>query len=109
MKRNNHTASEGSIHQRRSGPVNWFRTLIDQLRTLIDLVFGYDYFISYSHSDGANYPTKLADRLEASGYTTFLDNRVYVAGTDLQTATKRRVRMSKFLIIVGREKALKSE
>src|SRR5208282_1531213 len=105
----NHSASEGSIQERRLGPVHWFRILIDQLRTLIDLVFGYDYFISYSHSDGANYPTKLADRLETSGYSTFLDNRVYVAGTDLQTATKRRVRMSKFLIVVGREKALKSE
>ncbi len=43
------------------------------------------------------------------GYRTFLDNRFYVAGTDLQTATKRRVRMSKFFIVVGREKALKSE
>jgi hypothetical protein len=89
--------------------VHWFRILIDQLRTLVDLIFGYDYFISYSRSDGANYPTKLADRLETFGYRTFLDNRFYVAGTDLQTATKRRVRMSKFLIVVGREKALKSE
>jgi hypothetical protein len=49
------------------GPVRWFRILIDPLSTLIDLVFGYDYFISYSHSDGANYPTKLADRLETFG------------------------------------------
>jgi hypothetical protein len=105
----NHGASEGSIEERRWGQVHSFRILIDQLRTLVDLVFGYDYFISYSHSDGANYPTRLADRLETFGYRTFLDNRVYIAGTDLQTATKRRVRMSKFLIVVGREKALKSE
>ena len=56
MERKITTSYESSIRGWRLGPVRCFRVLIDQLRILIDLVFGYDYFISYSHSDGANYP-----------------------------------------------------
>jgi hypothetical protein len=71
MERKITTSYESSIRGRRLGPVHWFNILVEQLRTLIDLVFGYDYFISYSHRDGANYPTQFADRLENSGTEPF--------------------------------------
>ena len=40
------------------------------------------------------------------GYTVFLDTRVYAPGDDLSAATRRRVRMSSNLVILGRPEAL---
>jgi hypothetical protein len=73
-----------------------------------DLLFGYDFFISYAHSDGEPYVKALADRLKEKGFRVFLDSRVYVAGDDLRLATERRVRMSKYLLVVVRPHALDS-
>ncbi len=42
------------------------------LRSLGDFVFGYDFFVSYAHGDGGNYPRQLADRLQRSGFHVFL-------------------------------------
>lgn len=78
------------------------------LRILVDLLFGFDFFISYSHSDGFAYPGELTKRLEQLGFKVFLDSRVYVAGDDLKIATRRRIRMSKKLIVIARPSALKS-
>ncbi|HEX6182315.1 MAG TPA: TIR domain-containing protein [Pyrinomonadaceae bacterium] len=75
-------------------------------QTLLDRVFGYDYFISYSHTDGLNYPKQLATRLEESGFKVFLDAQVYGPGDDLRTATRRRVRMSTYMIVVARPAAM---
>lgn len=79
------------------------------LTGLGDFVFGYDFFISYAHDDGNNYPRRLADRLEQSGFHVFLDERVYVAGDDLKSATKRRIRMSKKLVFLARPASLQSQ
>ena len=79
------------------------------LNELADLLFGFDYFISYAHADGRRYARELADRLEALGFSVFLDERVYVAGDDLQVATRRRIRMSKKLVVVVREHVLGSD
>jgi WD40 repeat protein len=84
-------------------------TLVSALRRAADFLFGYDFFISYSHGDGMNYPRRLSERLEALNYKVFLDTKVYVAGTDLQLATRRRIRMSKKLIVVVRKNALESD
>jgi|GEM_PF-4028784 len=73
---------------------------------VLDLLFGYDYFISYSHSDGLNYPRQLAERLKASGFSVFLDKEIYDGGTDLSTATRRRVRMSIYLVVIARDAAM---
>jgi hypothetical protein len=51
-------------------------------RRLLDLVFGYDFFISYSWSDGAAYASALARRLEADGFQVFLDRAGYASGDD---------------------------
>lgn len=78
------------------------------LRRIGDFLFGFDFFISYAHDDGLNYPQKLADTLQASGFRVFLDSRVYVAGDDLGTATRRRIKMSKYLLLLARPGALHS-
>lgn len=78
------------------------------LRGLIDFLFGYDFFISYAHADGMFYPQQLADSLQERGFTVFLDKRVYVAGDDLKRATRRRIRMSKKLVVIARPQAMES-
>ena len=78
------------------------------IRRLGDLLFGYDFFVSYAHADGEDYPRALADRLQEKGFRVFLDSRVYVAGDDLRLATRRRIRMSKYLLVVVRPHALES-
>lgn len=79
------------------------------LDKLADLLFGYDYFISYAHADGQVYARELANGLQGHGFSVFLDERVYVAGDDLQRATRRRVRMSKKLVVIVRSHSLSSE
>lgn len=76
------------------------------LQRIIDWIFGYDYFISYKHADGGHYPTELTNQLEIKGFKVFLDERVYLAGDELNTSTRRRVRMSKYLVLIARPRAM---
>ncbi len=84
-------------------------TILNWVRKVGDFLFGFDFFISYAHSDGVHYPQKLADLLKSKRFRVFLDSRVYVAGDDLRSATHRRIRMSKYLIIILRPGALESQ
>lgn len=79
------------------------------LGRVADLFLGYDFFISYSHRDGPKYVADLHQRLQALGYRVFLDTREYMPGDELNAATKRRVRMSKYLLLVARPHALDSK
>ncbi|MDJ0807200.1 MAG: toll/interleukin-1 receptor domain-containing protein [Gammaproteobacteria bacterium] len=79
------------------------------LRRFGDFVFGYDFFLSYAHDDGNRYPRRLADQLQRAGFHVFLDEDVYVAGDDLQAATKRRIRMSQKLVLIARPKTFDSQ
>ncbi|MER9758462.1 toll/interleukin-1 receptor domain-containing protein [Mesorhizobium sp. M0138] len=76
---------------------------------LADYLFGYDFFISYSWSDGADYPRQLMEQLTRNGYAVFLDSRDYVLGIDLRASTRRRVRMSRYLVLVLRPHAVSSK
>ena len=76
------------------------------LRRLSDFLFGYDYFISYKQADGHGYPRMLVKRLSETGYSVFLDETVYAPGDDLRQSTRRRVRMSSVLVVLGRPGAL---
>src|SRR5260370_22571482 len=40
---------------------------------VVDWVFGYDFFLSYSHGDGMRLPRRLKERLEQAGFRVFLD------------------------------------
>jgi hypothetical protein len=70
------------------------------LSAVADFLFGYDFFISYAHRDGTQYPRLLRDRLEALGYRTLLDVHGYTGGDDLCIGTRRRIGMSKRLILL---------
>ncbi len=83
--------------------------MVNTFQKIADYLFGYDFFISYAHADGKHYPQQLADQLTEAGYSVFLDTREYVAGVDLNAATRRRIRMSRKLIIIARPQALRSE
>lgn len=78
------------------------------LPALLDLFFGYDFFISYAHADGSGYPEALREQLQAQGFKVFLDRHEYTAGEALQSATRRRIGMSRKLIVVVRPAALAS-
>jgi tetratricopeptide (TPR) repeat protein len=75
----------------------------------VDWVFGYDFFISYSHGDGMRLPRRLKERLEQAGFRAFLDQTEYVAGADLRRETRRQVVKSRKIVVIGRSGALKSE
>ena len=81
---------------------------LSRLRAAADFLFGYDFFISYAHRDGTQYPRLLRDRLETLGYRTFLDVHGYTGGDDLRAGTRRRIGMSKRLILLARPHALSS-
>lgn len=74
-----------------------------------DYLFGYDFFISYAHADGTHYPAELYAKLKSLGYKVFLDTSEYPAGTDLKSATTRRVKGSSHLIVIGGKNAFQSE
>ncbi len=84
-------------------------TLMTWIRKAGDFLFGFDFFISYAHDDGIHYPQKLADILQTKGFRVFLDSRVYVAGDDLSSATYRRIKMSKYLLLLVRPEAMNSK
>ena len=51
---------------------------------LVDVIFGYDFFISYTWADGSKYAHSLCEKLKAQGFTVFLDEEsTYVAITGL--------------------------
>jgi hypothetical protein len=89
---------------------NPLKKLATFVRSVVDFLFGYDFFISYAHKDGMDYPQRLANRLiDLNNFRVFLDTKEYVAGTDLQSATKRRIRMSKKLLVIVRPEAMRSD
>jgi hypothetical protein len=61
-------------------------------RRLLDFIFGYDFFISYSWSDAGGYATALTHQLRAQGFEVFLDRDDY-ASREIQTfsRTGRRI------------------
>ena len=69
--------------------------------SLRDWVWGYDYFISYAHDDGIEYPNALKEYLERDGYRVCIDRDDFYTGAALVSSTRRRIRMSKYLIVVG--------
>jgi len=90
-------------------------TSTDQIRSegliarAVDWVFGYDFFLSYSHGDGMQLPRRIKERLEHAGFRVFLDQTEYVAGEDLRRETRRQVVKSRKIVVVARAGALRSE
>jgi|CXWL01.1.fsa_nt_gi WD40 repeat protein len=78
------------------------------LSRLVDHFFGYDFFVSYSHADGKEYPQRLAQALTARRFSVFLDADVYAVGDALTAATDRRVRQSRRLVVICGPGAVRS-
>jgi WD40 repeat protein len=89
-------------------PSGLMKRALAVIRGMIDRVFGYDFFISYSWEDEklGPYAVPLAHALKTRcgrfGFRTCLDRTEYHAGMDLTQATKRRVRASKVFLLVLR-------
>ncbi len=75
----------------------------------VDLLFGYDFFISYSWEDGRHYAVPLAADLKRRGFDCFLDSESYAKGDDWKTVGAMALRRTSRLILVGSPGALKSE
>jgi WD40 repeat protein len=86
-----------------------FRPKGSVFQPALDFVFGYDFFISHSHSDGNDYPRRLQERLQQVGFKVFLDLSEYAPGMDLPRETIRQVKKSRKLLVVARRAALASE
>jgi hypothetical protein len=74
----------------------------------VSALFGYDFFFSYAHDYGIEYPEALSKALEAEPYwyKTHLDRREYHVGNDLGLLTRLRVRNSQKLVKIARRAAL---
>ena len=79
------------------------------LRRLLGFVFGHDFFISYSWSDGAAYAAALAARLKAHGFEVFLDRADYASGDNWKEVGARTLRHTGQLILVGSPAATQSD
>ena len=77
-------------------------------RRSLDFVFGYDFFISYSWSDGATYSAALARRLVAEGFEVFLDRDDYASGDDWKKVGAWTLRRTGQLVLVGSPNAIES-
>jgi WD40 repeat protein len=78
-------------------------------RNLLDLVFGYDFFISYSWRDGIKYSAALAQRLEKEHFAVFLDRANYAAGDDWKKVGGWTLRRTGQLLLVGSPSAVFSD
>jgi WD40 repeat protein len=75
---------------------------------LIDLLFGYDIFISYARRDASAYVVALRAELERLGYRCFVDTSDLPPGDQLGPALTRALRRSSVLVVVGSAGALES-
>ncbi|MFN0085813.1 MAG: TIR domain-containing protein [Blastocatellia bacterium] len=76
---------------------------------IADIVFGYDFFISYASRDGEFYAAHLAKALEQRGFDCFLDNQSYSKGDDWRAVGTAAIRRTSQLVLVGSPQALQSE
>ena len=76
---------------------------------LVDLIFGYDYFISYSWGDGRQYAVELRKALEPYRLKCFLDVEEFAKGSNWHFEARRALKKTTRLILVGSPGALKSK
>lgn len=77
-------------------------------RRLLGFAFGYDFFISYSWSDGGGYASALTRQLRAEGYEVFFDRDDYASGDDWKKVGAWKLRRTGQLVLIGSPAALLS-
>src|SRR5271156_2485428 len=75
---------------------------------MTDVFFGYDFFISYAHTDGRAYARGLAQRLGDYGFQCFLDTDDYETGADWKKVGAWALRRTTRLVLIGSPNALQS-
>jgi len=78
-------------------------------RRIVDWLFGYDFFISYSWGDGRSYAEGLYQQLTDKGFTCFLDSKKYAKGDDWKAVGAWTLRHTGCLVLVGTPAALESK
>ncbi len=68
---------------------------------ILDFIFGYDFFISYTWSDGRTYSKALALTLKSYGFECFLDSDDYAKGDDWKKVGYWTLRRTSRLVLVG--------
>lgn len=68
---------------------------------LVDVIFGYDFFVSYTWADGSKYAHSLYEKLKAQGFTVFLDEEEYSRGDNWTLLGRRALRKTRQLILVA--------
>lgn len=76
---------------------------------LVDIVFGYDFFISYTWADGSKYARSLYEKLKAQGFTAFLDEKDFTGGDNWTLLGRRAVKKTRQLILVATPKVHESD
>jgi len=68
---------------------------------LVDVIFGYDFFVSYTWADGSKYAHSLYEKLKAQGFTVFLDEEEYARGDNWTLLGRRALRKTRQLVLVA--------
>ena len=74
---------------------------------LVDVIFGFDFFVSYTWGDGSKYADSLYEKLKAQGFTIFLDKEEYARGDNWTLLGRRALRKTKQLILVATPKIIR--
>ena len=79
-------------------------------RRLTNMIWGYDFFVSYNWASGGQYAVGLAERLRERGYDCFLDQSEFAAGDDWKSEAQKALSNTRRLVIIAtREAMVKSE
>ena len=71
---------------------------------LVDAIFGYDFFVSYTWADGSKYADSLYQKLTAQGFTVFLDKKDYARGDNWTLLGRRALKKTRQLILIATPK-----
>jgi hypothetical protein len=78
------------------------------LGRLVDVMFGYDFFVSYTWADGSKYAYSLYEKLRAQGFTVFLDEKEYARGDNWTLLGRRALKKTRQLILTATPKVHES-
>src|SRR5438445_505725 len=67
---------------------------------LVDVIFGYDFFVSYTWADGSKYAHSLCEKLKAQGFTVFLDQEEYARGDNWTLLGRRALKKTRQLALI---------
>lgn len=68
---------------------------------LVDVIFGYDFFVSYTWADGSQYAHSLYEKLKAQGFTVFLDEEEFARGDNWTLLGRRALKKTRQLVLVA--------